>query len=372
MLAITLGTRPEIIKMAPIIRECEKRAIDYIVIYTGQHYSYGMSRLFFSELELPRADYELALGPGADTEQTGKMLIRIGDILKKEQPDIVLVEGDTNSVFAGAFAAARLHIDVGHVEAGLRSYDRYMPEEVNRVLTDHISDFLFAPTDNARSNLLDEGIDKKKVFVTGNTIVDAVFQNLKIAEQRGSIFDALDISKQSYFLCTCHRQENVDNRRRLSGILHGLQRLHSQFDVPIVFPIHPRTQNRIERFNIMPEEIMLVPPTGFLEFLLLEANAQLVVTDSGGVQEESCILGVPCVTVRDNTERPETLRVKSNLLVGTEPDNILNGAHIMLDRKRGWKNPFGEGDSSKRIMSVLEDSLAARGVALTSNGETNT
>ncbi len=371
MLAITLGTRPEIIKMAPVIRECQKQAIDHIVIHTGQHYSYEMDKLFFEELELPHADYELAVGSGADAEQTGKMLIRIGDILKKEQPDIVLVEGDTNSVFAGAFAAAKLHIEVGHVEAGLRSYDRYMPEEVNRVLTDHISDFLFAPTENARANLLGEGIDQKKIFVTGNTIVDSVFQNLKIAEQRDSIFEALNVDKQSYFLCTSHRQENVDNERRLNGILQGLQLLHSQFDVPIVFPIHPRTQNRIEEFNLAVEGVVLVPPTGFLEFLLLEANAQLVITDSGGVQEESCILGVPCITLRDNTERPETLKVKSNLLVGTEPKSILNGAQIMLERNRGWKNPFGEGDSSKRIISILKHSFEACGVDLTSKSPRN-
>ncbi|MGZ4903873.1 MAG: non-hydrolyzing UDP-N-acetylglucosamine 2-epimerase [Halobacteriota archaeon] len=372
MLAITLGTRPEIIKMAPIIRECRERAIDHMVIHTGQHYSYEMDRLFFDELELPRADYELAVGSGADAEQTGKMLIGIGDILRKEQPDIVLVEGDTNSVFAGAFASAKLHIEVGHVEAGLRSYDRCMPEEINRVLTDHISDFLFAPTENARSNLLDEGIDQGKIFVTGNTIVDSVFQNLKIAERRDSIFEALDIGKQSYFLCTSHRQENVDNKARLSDILKGLQLLHSQFDVPIVFPIHPRTQNRIEEFSLAAEGIVLVPPIGFLEFLLLEANAKLVITDSGGVQEESCILGVPCITLRDNTERPETLKVKSNLLVGTEPQNILNGAQIMLDETKEWKNPFGKGDASKRIVSIVEHNFAACGVDLTTKAsETN-
>ncbi|MGZ4930362.1 MAG: non-hydrolyzing UDP-N-acetylglucosamine 2-epimerase [Halobacteriota archaeon] len=366
MLAIILGTRPEIIKMAPIIRECQKRAVDHVIIHTGQHYTYALDRLFFDELELPRANYELAVGSGDDAEQTGKMLIRIADSLRTEQPDAVLVEGDTNSVFAGAYAAAKLHIEVAHVEAGLRSYDRHTPEELNRVLTDHIADFLFAPTETARRNLLEEGIDQKKIFITGNTIVDSVLQNVRIAERREAVFEELGISKQSYFLCTSHRQENVDNKARLSGILKGLQLLYKWSDLPIIFPVHPRTQNRIEEFRLTTEGIKLAPPIGFLEFLLLEANAKLVVTDSGGVQEESCILGVPCITLRDNTERPETLQVKSNMLVGTEPERILGGARTMLNNPGHWKNPFGKGDSGKRIVSILEHSFEACGVDLTS------
>ncbi len=359
MIAITLGTRPEIIKMAPIIRECKKRSIDHVIIHTGQHYSYELDGLFFDELELPPPHYALKIGSGADAAQTGKMLVSIGKVLSKEEPDIVLAEGDTNSVFASAFAATKLHIEVGHVEAGLRSYDRYMPEEINRVLTDHISDFLFAPTENACQNLLSEGIDRKKIFVTGNTIVDSVHQNLKLAKKRRAIFDELGVRSNNYFICTAHRSENVDNKERLSRILDGLARLHNEFGRRIIFPMHPRTRKQVKVFGLSLDEITPIAPTGFLEFLLLEAHAELVITDSGGVQEETCILQVPCITVRDNTERPETLSVGSNMLVGTEPERILNGARTMLSRPRAWKNPFGKGDSGQQITSILQNSLTA-------------
>jgi len=364
MFAFVVGTRPEIIKMAPIIRECKKQGIADLIIHTGQHYSYEMDKVFFEELKLNDPDYTLGVGSCSDAEQIGKILVGVENVLMKEQPDVVLVEGDTNSVFAGAFAATKLHVEVGHIEAGLRSFDRFMPEEINRILTDHISDFLFAPTAEAKKNLLAEGIPVNKISITGNTIVDAVHQNLQLAQKKESVLNELSIEKGDYFLTTAHRRENVDNKARLSGILKGLTELHYEFGVPIIFPMHPHTKKRIAEFNLALEGITPISPIGFLEFLLLEANAKLVITDSGGVQEEACILGVPCITVRNNTERPETIAVHSNLLVGTQSDQILSGAKAMLNTPHKWSNPFGNGDAGERIVSVLTDAFKACGIEI--------
>jgi len=257
-------------------------------------------------------------------------------------------------VLAGALAAVKLHIKVGHVEAGLRSYDRKMPEEINRVLVDHCSELLFAPTEKARRILLGEGIPEDMIFMTGNTIVDAVYQNLDIAERKVNILDELGLKEQRYFLVTAHRQENVDDKKRLKGILEGLELIHEEFDLPVIYPIHPRTRKRIKEFGLkILSGIRLIEPIGFLEFLQLEANAKLVLTDSGGVQEESCILGVPCVTFRENTERPETIEVGGNILSGCNPPKIVASCEIMLE-KSGWSNPFGDGKAAKRIVKMVE------------------
>ena len=352
---LVLGTRPEIIKMSSIIRECAMKDLDYFILHTGQHYSYEMDKVFFKELELPEAKYNLDIGSGSHAEQTGKMLIGIEKVLMKEKPDIALVEGDTNTVLAGALAASKLHIKVGHVEAGLRSYDRNMPEEINRILTDHVSDYLFAPTKKAREILLEEGIIESKIFVTGNTIVDAVYQNLEIAERRVDALNKLGLKKGEYFLVTAHRQENVDIRARLKGILEGLELVYKEFNLPITYPIHPRTAKKITEFGLEPPKgVELIKPVGFLEFLQLEAHANLILTDSGGVQEETCVLKVPCVTLRDNTERPETLEVGSNVLVGTNQEKIFEGVNMMLKRKRDWKSPFGDGRAGERIVRILK------------------
>ncbi|MEM3586817.1 MAG: UDP-N-acetylglucosamine 2-epimerase (non-hydrolyzing) [Candidatus Hadarchaeum sp.] len=351
-IAIILGTRPEIIKMSPIIRECKKRGLDYFVIHTGQHYSYNLDRIFFQELKLPQPRYNLNVGSGSHAEETGKMLIKIENVLVKEKPNITLVQGDTNTVLAGALVASKLHIKIGHVEAGLRSYDRKMPEEINRVLTDHISDYLFAPTKYAESTLLGEGISKEKIFVTGNTIVDAVNQNLELAKKM-NILNKLNLKKKGYFLVTAHRQENVDVKERLSNVLKGLDLVHREFGLPLVYPIHPRTKKRIREFRLkVPNCVRLIEPVGFLEFLQLEANAKLVLTDSGGVEEETCILRVPCVTLRDSIDRPETLDVGSNFLAGVNPEKILDGVKNMIT-KRKWVNPFGDGKSGKRIIDIV-------------------
>lgn len=351
-----LGTRPEIIKMAPVIKELERRKTDFFILHSGQHYSYHLTRVFFEQLRLPKAKYNLEVGSGSHAEETGKMLIGIEKVLLKERPDAIMVEGDTNSVLAGALSAAKLGIKVGHVEAGLRSYDRSMPEEVNRILTDHLSDHLYAPTPKAREILLGEGIDEEKIFVTGNTIVDAVHQNLEIAKEKGNTLSALNLHPRDFILVTLHRQENVDNRTRLASMLEGLDKVAAEFKLTVVYPVHPRTQKRMEQFQLAPQNLKLIKPLGYFDFLQLESNAALVLTDSGGVQEEACILGVPCVTLRDNTERPETLEVGANILAGASADRILECCRIMLHRDKNWLNPFGDGRAAERIVKIVTES----------------
>jgi len=325
-ISIVLGTRPEIIKMSSIINECEKLKLDYFILHTGQHYSHNMDKTFFQQLGLPEAKYNLGIGSGSHGEQTGKMLIGVERKLQKEKPDIVLVEGDTNTVLAGALAASKLGIRVGHVEAGLRSFDKIMPEETNRILTDHCSDFLFAPTPRAKQNLVKEGIPQKMIFITGNTIVDAVHLYTELLKDPEFIRQS-DLRYKNYFLVTIHRQENVDNMEKFARILQGLEWVEKEFHLPVVYPLHPR----------------------------LEAGAKLVLTDSGGVQEETCVLGVPCVTLRDSTERPETLDVGSNVLAGTDPLKILKSVRLMINKKPDWENPFGDGTSGRRIIKILKD-----------------
>ncbi len=352
-IAVILGTRPEIIKMAPVVRELERQGREYFILHTGQHYSYNLDRVFFERLKLPQAKYNLEVGSGSPAKQTAKILVGVEEVLQQESPDVVLVEGDTNSVLASALAAVKLHIKVGHVEAGLRSYDRNMPEEINRILADHCADFLFAPTEKAKTILKGEGIPEDRIFVTGNTIVDAVYQNLDIARESGDILSSLCLKPREYFLVTLHRQGNVDNLARFTSIVEGLDEVATEFEVPVIYPIHPRSRKMMTKFGLEPKNLTLIEPVDFLDFLQLESNARLILTDSGGVQEEACILNVPCVTLRDNTERPETLEVGSNLLAGVSPGKILECTKAMLDRKNDWQNPFGDGTAGRKIVELL-------------------
>jgi len=315
-----------------------------------------MDRVFFEQLCLPEAKYNLEVGSSSHAEQTGKILWKVEKVLIEEEPDVVLVEGDTNTVLAGALAACKLNIRVGHVEAGLRSYDRRMPEEINRVLTDHCSDYLFAPTNISKSILLGEGLPEEKIFVTGNTIVDAVHQNLEIASKAMSFLRDMGLKSKKYFLATVHRQENVDDKNRFSSILEGLELVSERFDIPIVYPVHPRARKMMERFGLSPR-LMLIDPLNYLTFLQLEKEAGLILTDSGGVQEEACILGVPCVTLRDNTERSETVDVGANIIAGVESREILNHAWIMFEKKRDWSNPFGDGTAAIKIIEILRQQI---------------
>lgn len=364
-IALVAGVRPEIIKESPLIREFERRGTDYFVVYTGQHYNYEMEKIFFEQLKLPMPKYNLSIkssAPFLQGEHTGRMLIELEKILLDEMPDLVLTLGDTNSTLAGALATRKLsttepftgvRIMLGHVEAGLRSYDKTMPEEINRILADHLSDYLFAPTQKAAENMATEGIHHGKITVTGNTIVDALFDAIKTARDN-NILGKLGLESGNYFLATFHRQENADVKGKFSNVLEAFGRLHKRSGMPVIYPMHPRSKKLMERFGLAaPEGVRLMEPVGFMEFLKLEENANLVLTDSGGVQEESCILRTPCVTLRENTERPETIEAGANMLAGTDPDKIIACVDVMLNKKRAWENPFGDGKSGKRIADFI-------------------
>ncbi|ACV11245.1 UDP-N-acetylglucosamine 2-epimerase [Halorhabdus utahensis DSM 12940] len=359
--AIALGTRPEIIKLSPVIRECERRDINYELIHTGQHYSDNLDQVFFDQLELPDPDHHLQVGSKSHGKQTGEMIAGIEDILLDVEPEVLLVQGDTNSVLAGAIAASKLDVALGHVEAGLRSFDREMPEETNRVLTDHVGDYLFAPTETSADYLRDEGIDDKRIHVTGNTVVDAVGRHRELAAEKSSVLDDLGVAVGEFALLTAHRAENVDERDRFAELLTGVARAASSLDLDVVYPIHPRAESRLNEFDLdVPDRIHLVEPQEYLDFLELERTARLIFTDSGGVQEEACILGVPCVTLRENTERPETVDVGANRLVGTDPQTIHDGALAMTNSTTDWENPFGDGTASEQIMATLRQTHSVR------------
>jgi len=355
-IAIVLGTRPEIIKLSPIIRECQKQNIDFFILHTNQHYAHFLDKLFFDELNLPQPKYNLNVGSDSHARQSAKMLKGIEKILLQEAPDVILVQGDTNTVLAGALAAVKLQIKIGHVEAGLRSYDKTMPEEINRILADHCCDFAFAPTPLAGKILLKEGLCKKNIFITGNTIVDAVLQNIAIARKNSKIIQKLGIKPGNFALLTCHRQENTDDSQRLKNILSGINRFAIKENIKIIFPVHPRTAKTMAEKNIScPNQIKIIEPVGFSDFLILEKNARIIFTDSGGVQEEACILGTPCITLRENTERPETVTVKANVLAGTSTHGIEAATQKMLKTKTHWKNPFGDGKASQRIITQIQN-----------------
>jgi len=347
--ALVIGTRPEIIKMSPIVKVLARRDVEYFILHTGQHYSDCLDLIFFQQLDMPMYRYNLKVGSTSPSKQVAKMMTGIEEIFRKDTPDVVLVEGDTNTALAGALVASQHHIRLGHVEAGLRSYDNSMPEEMNRILIDHCSDILFAPTLKAVTILQSEGISHDKLWLTGNTVVDAVYQNIKMpytTNIEGGIPD-------KYMLVTVHRQENVDNKVRFSSILDGLNSLIDQYGLPMIYPIHPHSVARMKKYGLQPGEITMISPVGYFEFLHLEQRASLILTDSGGVQEESCILRVPCVTLRDNTERPETVEVGSNILAGISPDKILDCAGLMLNKTNNWKNPFGDGNAAEKIVDLI-------------------
>ena len=352
-IAIVVGTRPEIVKMAPVVRACQMRKTPFLLLHTGQHYSFEMDGVFFEELGLPRAHHNLEVGSGSHPAQIGAILTGMEPILVDERPDVLLVEGDTNSVLAAALCAHKLGIRVGHVEAGLRSYDRRMPEEINRILTDHLSDDLFAPTEHSRRILLGESIPDARIHVTGNTVVDEVLLQRERVRGRGAV-QHFEVEPGRYALATVHRAENVDDDQRLRGIFDGLARVAGALGVPVLAALHPRTSKKLASLGVaVDRSVRLLPPLGYLDFLALHADALLMLTDSGGLQEEACCLKIPCVTLRDNTERPESVEVGANVLAGADPAKILECARTMRDRPRDWPNPFGDGKSGLRIVDLL-------------------
>jgi len=359
-IAVIIGTRPEIIKMAPVIDEIEKRNIEYILIHTGQHYDHEMSDQFFLDLDLRKPDYNIGVGSGSHGEQTANMIKGIEEVLLSEKPDLVLVQGDTNAVLSGAIVSSKLHIPVGHVEAGLRSYDKTMPEEINREVADVCSRMFFVPTEESALNLIFAGIDPKDIFITGNTVVDACIRNLEIAKKKAKIPFEMN-EGDTILTLTMHRAENVDDPKRLQNIVDALMELD---DVTIIFPAHPRTVKTLKKYNLFEkmenaDHIKLIKPVGYLDFLLLLSKSKFIMTDSGGLQEEAITLNIPCMTLRYNTERPETVTAGGNVLVGAEKEkivdtfkNILNNPEIYSKMSEA-KNPYGNGDSALKTLDTI-------------------
>ena len=377
-IATIIGARPQFIKAAAVSRAIEvfnrssvrlgsKKRLREILVHTGQHYDYLMDRVFFEELRLPKPDYHLGAGSGSHAVQTGKMLEGVERVLEKEKPEITIVYGDTNSTLAGALAAAKLNIPVGHVEAGLRSYRRSMPEETNRLLTDHLSTLLFCPTAQAVRNLSKEGIrngDKTGVKNVGDVMYDSILYYSQLAEKKSTILEDLNLLPHTphsalrtphYYLVTLHRAENTDDPKRLQSIFTALREIGK--DCPVVLPLHPRTKKmmRLQRLIREAKGIQLIDPVSYLDMLKLERHAKVIFTDSGGVQKEAYWFRVPCITLREETEWMETIRSGWNVLVGTESDSIVKETK----RQKGRRLPasktgiFGDGKASEKIIQVL-------------------
>ena len=347
-----VGARPNFMKMAPIIAALKKRVgVQQILVHTGQHYDAKMSDVFFQDLGMPDPDVHLGVGSGSHAQQTAKVMVEIEPVLLREKPDVVMVAGDVNSTIAVALVAAKLGLAIGHVESGLRSRDWTMPEEVNRVLTDRLSDLLFTPSRDGDENLAKEGIDPARVHFVGNVMIDSLRAALPRA-RLSQIHQRLELQKGDYALATLHRPANVDEPGALQRLLSALSEVAQS--LPVVFPIHPRTRARLPE-GFAGKGIKLIDPLGYLDFLALTAEARLVLTDSGGIQEETTALGVPCLTMRENTERPVTVEVGTNQLVGTDPARVIPAAReVLAGRARKGRIPdLWDGHAAERIADVL-------------------
>jgi len=353
-----VGTRPNFIKIAPLIEEMKKHhEIRQILVHTGQHYDEEMSKFFFDDLGIPKPDINLGISSLSGKPQTDKIRVELEKIFRKERPDLVIVVGDVNSTLAAALAAAKCKIKVAHIESGLRSFDMTMPEEINRIRTDKISDFLFTTEESANKNLSNEGIDKKKVFFVGNVMIDSLLRHKEKAK-KSKILGKLKLKKNDYCVLTLHRPSNVDDKKALGYVIDILSELQQK--IKIVFPIHPRTMKNLENFKLFDKvkskkNIILTEPLGYLDFMSLMSNSKLVLTDSGGIQEETTVLGVPCITMRNNTERPVTIEQGTNILVSTDKAEIIKAADKLL--KGATFKPkipqFWDGKASKRIIEII-------------------
>jgi len=355
------GARPNFMKIAPLMRELRAReAFETTLVHTGQHYDAAMSESFFRDLGIPEPDLDLGVGSGPHGRQTARVLEAMEALLLERRPDAVVVVGDVNSTLAAALAAAKLGIPVAHVEAGLRSFDRSMPEELNRLLTDAISDWLFTTELAAGENLRREGIAPEKVHFAGNVMIDTLRAHLERARGLGTL-ERLDLQPGGYAVLTLHRPSNVDDAERLRSLFAVLEEIQAR--LPVVFPVHPRTRQSIATLlGGESPRLRLTEPLGYLEFLRLLADARLVLTDSGGIQEETTVLGVPCLTLRENTERPVTVTQGTNIIVGTDPDAIRAAATKVLEgeARRGRVPEGWDGQAARRIVDVLEQDLRAR------------
>ncbi len=349
-IASIVGARPQFIKLAPLSWELRKLHRE-VLIDTGQHYDQEMAGNFFSEFKIPKPDHALGIGSGEHGEQTGRMLIALEKALVTEKPDLVVVFGDTNSTLAGALSAAKMTLPVAHVEAGLRSYDHTMPEEINRVLTDHVSSLLFCPSDPSKDNLKREGITEG-VHVVGDVMLDALEESKVAAEKHSKILSQLDLKKGEYQLLTIHRPSNTDNKQNLKNIISAV----GSSGIRTIFPAHPRTSKLMKDFGLnehFPENITVTKPLGHMDTVWLEANAKRVLTDSGGIQKEAYLLGVPCITLRETTEWIETINTNWNTLVGADPERIRHAiAHFEPSGYR--KKIFGPPGASVRIAKIID------------------
>jgi UDP-N-acetylglucosamine 2-epimerase (non-hydrolysing) len=347
-----VGARPNFMKAAPVIWALERRPqFRQTLVHTGQHFDKNMSGVFFSQLHIPEPDFNLEAGSGSHAQQTSAIMSRFEPVVLEAKPDIVLVYGDVNSTVAAAIVCSKLGIKIGHVEAGLRSFDRAMPEEINRLLTDQISDLLFTPSSDGDENLMREGIAPEKIFMVGNVMIDSLVRLLPAIRACKNGFS------ERYSLVTLHRPSNVDNDHRLRTIVESLVKINDELDV--VFPVHPRTRQRIAQFGIDTSRLRLLEPLPYIEFLALQSHATAVITDSGGIQEETTYLQVPCLTLRENTERPVTVDLGTNVLLGQDPSRLQGEISKILagDAKTGAIPPQWDGCAAERIADVLENFL---------------
>jgi len=372
-----VGARPNMMKVAPLLAEMRRHAeLQPVLVHTGQHYDYSMSRVFFDQLNMPEPDYNLEVGSGTHHAQTAEIIKRFGELMEENRPDMVLVVGDVNSTVGCALVAAKESIPIVHVEAGLRSFDRGMPEEINRVLTDAISNLLFTTEESGNQNLAAEGVSADRVFFVGNLMIDSLIGALEAA-RRSALRSKLGVRKKGYAVLTLHRPSNVDDPHQLARTMAALAEIAKE--IPILFPVHPRTQQKIlaSGFNgtrvwdgetpVAPSGIWTMPPAAYLDFLGLVDSAAMVMTDSGGIQEETTYLGIPCLTYRNNTERPVTVTMGTNRLVGADPGNLVKHATEVL-RNRAPSNgasghvppPLWDGKAAPRIVGILKDYLNAR------------
>jgi UDP-N-acetylglucosamine 2-epimerase (non-hydrolysing) len=352
------GARPNYMKVAPVIEALRPVAgIRQLLVNTGQHYDESMAGSFFKELDLPRPDRDLGVGSGTHAVQTAKVMMAFEDVCLAEKPDLVVVVGDVNSTMAASLVAAKLVIPLAHVEAGLRSRDRYMPEEVNRIVTDRLADLLLTPSRDADDNLLAEGTPPEKIHLVGNVMIDTLRRHLRLATL-DRVRDRVAVEDKRFAVLTLHRPSNVDNRETFGDILAAVRRVASE--MPVVFPVHPRTRNRLAEFGLQPalDGVILTEPLGYIDFLSLTSHARLVLTDSGGLQEESTALGIPCLTLRENTERPVTVTHGTNRVVGVQTADIVSGFEQALATKWEGKIPeLWDGQTGPRIARVFEEFL---------------
>jgi UDP-N-acetylglucosamine 2-epimerase (non-hydrolysing) len=362
-----VGARPNFMKVAPVLAQLRKDPrIEQVLVHTGQHYDSNMSDVFFQDLGMPPPDAHLGAGSGTHAQQTAKMMVEVEPVLMRHRPDVVVVAGDVNSTVAVALVAVKLWLPIAHIEAGLRTFDWRMPEEVNRVLTDRMSELLFTPSRDADENLAREGIDTRRVHFVGNVMIDSVHAALPRARQ-SHVHEQVGVRKGEYALATLHRPSNVDEPAALAKLLDVLGEVANR--IPVVFPIHPRTRARLSGDASLRRKLeaarglVLIDPVGYLDFLALTSNARLVITDSGGVQEETTALGIPCLTVRKNTERPVTVEIGTNTLVGTDPSDIVPAASAVLEGrgKKGRVPELWDGHAAERIARILVRFCEERG-----------